>query len=417
MVKPTLALIPAAQGDKLYSVLPSSGVGDFDFTRIGSATRINSKGLIETVSSGVSRLNYPMIDGVVKGCPHHILEPQRTNLIPFSEDFSNAVWEKNQSSIVANAIISPDGSLNASKLIEDSSSNFHRIIENVNTTIGTFSHSVFAKAGERKYFVLRNNINGSNVNACFDLENGVVVYNGFNEAKIENYGNGWYRCSIVEVDTSGGSTSFSLLTSNNEVTNNNIPSYQGDGVSGLYIYGAQVEQGSYATSYIPNYGTAAGVTRSAETANGSGDAATFNDSEGVLMAEINALDESGGNREITLSDGTTSNRIIIQYRDSSNIRIILAKSTGDEFDTSVIPFNTVEINKIAVKYKTNDFAFWVNGIEIYSDNTGNTFSTNTLSAINFDGGAGGNDFYGNVKQLQYYDTALTDAELQALTTI
>ena len=417
MVKPTLALIPAAQGDKLYSVLPSSGVGDFDFTRIGSATRINSKGLIETVSSGVSRLNYPMIDGVVKGCPHHILEPQRTNLIPFSEDFSNAVWEKNQSSIVANAIISPDGSLNASKLIEDSSSNFHRIIENVNTTIGTFSHSVFAKAGERKYFVLRNNINGSNVNACFDLENGVVVYNGFDEAKIENYGNGWYRCSIVEVDTSGGSTSFSLLTSNNEVTNNNIPSYQGDGVSGLYIYGAQVEQGSYATSYIPNYGTAAGVTRSAETANGSGDAATFNDSEGVLMAEINALDESGGNREITLSDGTTSNRIIIQYRDSSNIRIILAKSTGDEFDTSVIPFNTVEINKIAVKYKTNDFAFWVNGIEIYSDNTGNTFSTNTLSAINFDGGAGGNDFYGNVKQLQYYDTALTDAELQALTTI
>ena len=417
MAKPKLALIPSSQGSKLYSVLPSSGVGDFSFSRSGGATRINKDGLIETVASGVSRLNYPMIDGVVKGCPHHILEPQRTNLIPFSEDFSNAVWEKNQSSIVANAIISPDGSLNASKLIEDSSSNFHRIIENVNTTIGTFSHSVFAKAGERKYFVLRNNINGSNVNACFDLENGVVVYNGFNEAKIENYGNGWYRCSIVEVDTSGGSTSFSLLTSNNEVTNNNIPSYQGDGVSGLYIYGAQVEQGSYATSYIPNYGTAAGVTRSAETANGSGDAATFNDSEGVLMAEINALDESGGNREITLSDGTTSNRIIIQYRDSSNIRIILAKSTGDEFDTSVIPFNTVEINKIAVKYKTNDFAFWVNGIEIYSDNTGNTFSTNTLSAINFDGGAGGNDFYGNVKQLQYYDTALTDAELQALTTI
>ena len=75
MAKPKLALLPAAQGSKLYSVLPSSGVGDFDFTRSGSATRINSQGLIETVSSGVSRLNYPMIDGVVKGCPHHILEP------------------------------------------------------------------------------------------------------------------------------------------------------------------------------------------------------------------------------------------------------------------------------------------------------------------------------------------------------
>ena len=77
MAKPKLCLIPAAQGTSLYSVLPSSGVGDFDFTRSGSATRINSQGLIETVASGVSRLNYPMIDGVVKGCPSHILEPQR----------------------------------------------------------------------------------------------------------------------------------------------------------------------------------------------------------------------------------------------------------------------------------------------------------------------------------------------------
>ena len=92
MAKPKLALIPAAQGTSLYSVLPSSGVGDFDFTRSGSATRINSQGLIETVTSGVSRLNYPMIDGVVKGCPHHILEPQRSNLITYSSDFSNAIW-------------------------------------------------------------------------------------------------------------------------------------------------------------------------------------------------------------------------------------------------------------------------------------------------------------------------------------
>ena len=81
MAKPKLALIPSAQGSKFYSVLPSSGVGDFDFTRSGSATRINSQGLIESVANGVSRLNYPMIDGVVKGCPHHILEPQRTQLI------------------------------------------------------------------------------------------------------------------------------------------------------------------------------------------------------------------------------------------------------------------------------------------------------------------------------------------------
>ena len=114
MAKPKLALIPAAQGDKFYSVLPSSGVGDFDFSRSGSATRINSQGLIETVADGVSRLNYPLIDGKVVGCPSHLLEPQRTNLITYSEDFSNASWVKDATSIVSNEITSPDGSLNAS---------------------------------------------------------------------------------------------------------------------------------------------------------------------------------------------------------------------------------------------------------------------------------------------------------------
>ena len=113
MAKPKLALIPAAQGSKLYSVLPSSGVGDFDFTRSGSATRINAQGLIETVGSGVSRLNYPMIDGVVKGCPSHLLEPERRNHIQYSEDFSQVSWTKEWCTITSNSTISPDGSLNA----------------------------------------------------------------------------------------------------------------------------------------------------------------------------------------------------------------------------------------------------------------------------------------------------------------
>jgi hypothetical protein len=95
MAKPKLALIPAAQGSKFYSVLPSDGVGDFDFARASAATRINKYGLIETVASGQSRLNYPLIDGVVNGCPNHLLEPARINLITYSEDFSNdCIWIK-----------------------------------------------------------------------------------------------------------------------------------------------------------------------------------------------------------------------------------------------------------------------------------------------------------------------------------
>lgn len=413
MAKPKLALIPAAQGSKLFSVLPSSGVGDFDFTRSGSATRINSQGLIEEVSNGQSRLNYPMIDGKVVGCPHHILEPQRTNLIPYSEDFSNAVWQKNQSSILSNNIISPDGTMNASKLVEDNSNNFHRIIEEITLSVGTHTHTVFAKEGERKYFVLRNNINGSNLNACFDLQNGVVVYNGFDNAIIEYYGNGWYRCSIIEVDPSGGPASFSLMTSNNEVINNNIPSYQGDGTSGIYIWGAQVEEGSYATSYIPTNGTT--VTRLAETANGAGNADTFNDSEGVLFVEIAALTNDLSERRISISSGTSSNVVRIGYTSTSN-RIVAVVYNGT--NQAVLTNNNTDItesNKIALKYKENDFALWVNGIKASTDISGVTFTDGTLTNLNFDSGSGGNDFYGNTKQLQYHNSALTDSELEQLT--
>ena len=95
MAKPTLALIPASQGSKVFSVLPSSGVGDFDFSRGSAATRINSQGLIENVLSGQSRLDYPLIDGVVNGCPSLLLEKESRNLVTYSEDFSNVQKMKN----------------------------------------------------------------------------------------------------------------------------------------------------------------------------------------------------------------------------------------------------------------------------------------------------------------------------------
>ena len=116
MAKPTLALIPATQGSKFYSVLPSNGVGDFDFTRSGSATRINKDGLIETVSNGVSRLNYPLVDGVVNGCPSHLLEPSKQNALQRSENLISHIGVNNGVTISANQIISPSGSLTADLL-------------------------------------------------------------------------------------------------------------------------------------------------------------------------------------------------------------------------------------------------------------------------------------------------------------
>jgi hypothetical protein len=410
MAKPKLALIPAAQGSKFYSVLPSSGVGDFDFTRSGSATRINSQGLIETVGNGVSRLNYPLLDGKVVGCPHHILEPQRTNAISYSDTQSAGVWYPYSAWTVSdNSQISPKGILDASSLTENLTNGYHSgyyqpAINNGYT--GDYTISCFAKYNGRNIALSPK---GATERTVFDLENGTIsqLGGGGVTAKIEDYGNGWYRC-IVTCSFLNQNVNFEHL-----LANNNSIQYQGDGVSGVYIYGCQAEQGSYPTSYIPTNGSA--VTRSAETANGSGDAATFNDSEGVLMAEISALANDNTNRFISLSSGQYQNRVAIFF-DATNNNINVQIRSNDVNQPIVGEFNNYnikEFNKILIKYKKNDVDIYINGF-LLSHNTNCNMAVG-LSEIAFDDGGGLSDLYGNTKQIQYYDSALTDSELETLT--
>ena len=411
MAKPKLALIPATQGSKLYSVLPADGVGDFNFSRDTIATRINKDGLIETVASGKSRLNYPLIDGVVNGCPSHLLEPQRTNLLSYSEDFSQSSWIKTRSSIGSNSAISPDGTLNADKLIEDTSTNTHSTqnnvtIGNVDTTI-----SVFVKSDTRsRVKILLTDLATGDYRIDLNLNNlSVIENNGGSRGswtntsyKIENFTNNWYKVSLTATKGAGSQASLSI----NLLDNSGNHSYTGDGTSGVYIYGAQLEQGSYATSIIPTSGSA--VTRSAETAIGAGDASTFNDSEGVLMVEMSALANDSTNRYISLSDGSTSNRVNIFFDSSNNLRGYYNGLSG----SITINIDTTINNKIAFKYKSGDSGFWVNGIEVAT--RADSLSLVGLESISFDLG-GGSDFYGNTKQIQYFDSALNDSDLETLT--
>ena len=406
MAIPKLALIPASQGTSLYSVLPSNGVGDFAFTRAGSATRINSQGLIETVASGVSRLNYPLIDGVVNGCPSHLLEPQRSNLLPYSEDFSDAGWTKTDSNITENTTTSPNGTLTADSLIENTSTSVHRAFKTLAVT-GTHTYSFYVKANGRQWIAIgAGNTSSFGALAYFDIENGVLGTVSVGSANIENAGNGWYRCSVTGVGNGGG-TSFNIWLAN---ANNSI-SYLGDGTSGIYIWGAQLEAGSYPTSYIPTNGSA--VTRSAETANGAGDASTFNDSEGVLFAEISALDNSTVER-IAISDGSNDNRVYFTKTGIANeLRFAIVDGSISQASITKVVNDNTSMHKIAGKYKANDVAFWINGFEVGTDT--NATMPSGLDELAFDSGSGSLDFYGNTKQIQYYDSALTDSELETLT--
>ena len=403
MAKPKLCLIPAAQGSKLFSVLPSSGVGDFDFTRSGSATRINSQGLIEAVVSGQSRLNYPLIDGKVVGCPHHILEPARTNKVPTSNDFDGSGWLASSLTATDNQVVSPDGTLNASKLEMTGDGSLRNQTEA--SFNNGYAYSIFVKKGNSRYVTIRSAFFTQSIIVGFDLDTLSAQTNG----KIEDYGNDWYRLSISKnISGDADKSGYFYLY---------LPDSLGDqtSVSGNYVYayGGQIEDGSYPTSYIPTNGAA--VTRSAETANGAGDATTFNDSEGVLMAEIANISENQTTTvAFSLSDGSTSNAVSVYYFGTSGLYYDIFNSDGTR--SSSKPMTKIQQtynNKISLKYKSGDIALWVNGFEV-NTNTG-TLNLSGLSELNLDYGSGGFPFYGKTKQLQYYNSALTDSELEQLT--
>ena len=399
---PSLALIPSGvKASKVYSVLPTDGSGDFDFTRSGNATRVNSEGLIELVTSNVPRLNYPLIDGVVSGCPSLLLEPERTNLVTYSEDFSNSYWVKTNTN-TSNSVISPDGGLNGTKYTLDATSSRSQISRSI-FSIGTlYTTSVFVKYDSVKYFYI-SNAGADAYRVVFDIENGIIVSNGasITSSKIENYGNGWYRCSSVF--TAAYSTLYLQFSPNsNGATFTNTTDFS-------YIYGVQLEAGSYPTSYIPTSGTTA--TRSAEICNNAGDVNTFNDSEGVLFAEISALASTVPTyTSIGLGSGSSNNRIGFGFVTPSNIYVF--KRTTSSWNTNKL-VNINESNKVAISYNTNDNHFWLNGFKIASDATIGDLVQPT--GLGFRASYGGEQFYGNTKQIQYFNTALNDSDLETLT--
>jgi hypothetical protein len=331
-----------------------------------------------------------------------LLEPQRINLVTYSEDFSNGSWTKSQSSAILSNITSPKGTQNVYKFTENTASSKHQLF----TTISSYTEltiSFFAKKEERSFIAVEKSGWG---NTIFDLNIGSVVSG---TGDVIDFGNGWFRCSAFYT-ASPAQTQFYLILMQDSSTN----SYQGDGNSGLYLWGIQAEAGSYATSYIPTSGTTA--TRSAETCNNAGDVNTFNDSEGVLFAEISALADDGTNRIFGISNNSNFNEsILLRYSNNSNEIIAQVRKGGVyEFSMNHTLTDSTLFSKVAFKYKQNDFSLFVNGFEVGTSPTGDIITgldTLSLSYI------GGNQFYGNIKQIQYFPTALTDSELQALTTI
>ena len=374
----------------------------FSFERGSSATVVNKDGLIETVGNGMPRIDYKDNS---KGAL--LLEPSRTNLITYSEDFSDAYWSKARALVTANQFISPDGSQTADKYRLNCTSNRSQISRTIYSVGTQYTTSLFVKYDSVKYFYI-SNAGASAYRTVFDIENGTIVSTGssVDASKIENYGNGWYRCSATF--TAAYTTLYYKLSPNsNSATFTNTTDFS-------YIWGAQLEQGSYATSYIPTSGSA--VTRLAESCSQTAPDSVIGQTEGVLYAEIKANETSNASsrRTISLSDETNSNRIYISFDDEYNklnILIIVGGTTVTVSNVDISNQNTY--NKVAVRYNSGDSAIYVNGVLKNSFN--DTFSSGVFNALKFQNRGSGEFFYGNVKDVRVYNTALTDEELESLT--
>jgi hypothetical protein len=412
MAKPKLCLIPATIGDKVYSILPSDGVGDFDFDRAdGSSptgvTRINAQGLIEQVASGVNRLNYSLLDGEVVGCPHLLLEPARTNLIQYSEDFSQ--WTaQNQPTVVVSSELAPNGIIGAYDITDDRNNAFEFVRSNDISFNGTYTASIFIRktlGALSHYAGLEICLAGSYL--IINTTDGSInqTLNAYSNIKSEDFGN-WWRVSA----TATGSNSGSILQVWSAISSNGT-SISSSATGTNTFWGAQVEQGSYPTSYIKTDGSQ--NTRAAETCNGSGNAATFNDSEGVLMAEISDFNNDSF-RQLSISSGSGDNAVSIMNTTTENQLVCFVNSGSvTQASISTILNSTHEFNKIAMLYKANDFQLWVNGIKVDTDPIG--IPPSGLNTLNFDSGTGSSPFYGKNKQIQYFDSILDSEQLEQLT--
>ena len=372
------------------------------FSRGSIGTRVNRNRLIETVSANQPRFDFDPVTGECKGL---LIEESRSNLLTYSEDFSNASWARNNQNINTNVITAPDGTLTADKLITINAATFHDLFKTPNLSSNTYTLSIFAKAAEQNLMRLRIDDGIIGRNTIFNLTTGSVSSNtNVTSSTITPYSNGWYRCSIT-------------VTTNiiNLVFNTPYP-YSGDGTSGIYIWGAQLEAGAFPTSYIPT--TASTVTRSADNADmtGTNFSSWYNSSEGTIYTQVKSIATISGitRRFLEFVNGSGTERYLLGYSTTSNTRFLVTALGVNQADISVTasPSNGV---KMCVSYATNNFSSAVNGTLGTRDVAG-LVSNPIRITFGSDPFLGANTILsGTISRLTYYPRALKPNQLQFLT--
>ena len=413
-----VSLINLEVGTHTFIATPTSGSSINIFCSSGGEFSIDNVSVREI--TGVNT-DVPRLDYTGGGCPSLLLEPQSTNYIQYSEDFSQSYWTKSNCVITSTDNISPEGINNATLVTDNNAGGTGSVTLNrYNFTLpsaGSYTYSVFVKKGTRKIIRLTA---GSfdftpEVRVFFDLDLGVVnsVEGTPDDYGIEHFRDGWYRLFLTFTIDGTDLTGFVRVQLHADDLNKTLNL---DGTNSVYVWGADVQNQAYLNSHIPNYGNALGVTRSQDVAANTGDISSdINSQEGTFMIEATYLD-SVLNR-ISLNDSATTyrNRISV-YADNNRFHFIWRIDNVGDY-ALVYTSDLYENSKIAIRWKNGSITGYLNGVEGFTSTNIGEFPTGILDRITLGTADQGNRFKGRVKQLRIYDEYLSDSEMTKLTTL
>jgi hypothetical protein len=399
------------------------------FTRGSTGTYFGPDGLMKTAGVNEPRFDHDPISGQSLGL---LIEESRQNLLTYSEDFSDASWIKVSSSISTNQIASPDGLITAEKLVEDTANAQHFVLKTRTGSNETVTFSVFCKAAERTrvFLQLSNSVNAT-AQVVYNLSTGTAGSPNSSNADYSNisasmiaYPNGWYRCILTATKGSVNTNNYPTIST---VNNSGSAVYTGDGTSGIYIWGPQVEEGAFPTSYIPT--SASTVTRSADTANISGTNFSnfFNSTEGTLFVDsempyqtVNKFPAIGFS-----NGGGASNCIQFYYYNTSSPWVAwLVRNFADAAGGGTVAANLIEApgftntpgvyKKLAGTYKFGEFNYYFDGKIVSRTTPNKRLPTVNLLEIGKNGSTV-NRLNGHIRRITYYPIAITNTQMVNLT--
>jgi len=379
---------------------------------LNTATRVNSSGLIEIVNADLPRFDYDPVTLLPKGL---LIEETRANLLVRSAEFDNASWIKDATTVTANATTAPDGTSAADKVIATATTAFHAIRQSRTNTVAAYTYSVYAKASE--YSKLQFADGGSGAwSATFDLATGATIATGgasVLSSAIQAAGNGWYRCSVTFTGAAAFTTHSIIGYPNTGATLNNFgASYTGDGTSGVFMWGAQLELGAFATSYIPT--TTTSLTRNADVVEmtSTNFSSWFNASEGTFALSGSIFVNQGATTVnfLQVSNGLANSvsMVLGMFDLTGPLWQVQNTTTSASLDLGTLTLNTVF--NMAGTYKVDSFAGALNGGTVQTDSTG---TIPTVSLMGIGNRLSGPYMNGHVRKIQYWPQRLLNAEVQA----